>query len=177
LDKLVNRLVVFAIAFPSMLLLQLFIFWYWKHRMNRAYYTQLLLPADEPDDLRTSKPEQRWCYRRWCCWRRRRRKTKARFVPLPGLFIFPSLSVLVCIFFQTGLVMLSVQLICECRAFEPEDDQPSCTAPGIAVLVMVALFLLLNFLMLLHFNMRYRERVFNSASATEASSPPYACPC
>jgi len=160
LALILDSLVTMSMALPAILLVQLLTLWHWRYRMNRRYYQELLLPPlplnkdEDPKDPVEDKGRRLF----WICGPRRKKKPQkaARFIPMPGIFVFPSFLVLGFSFFTTGLVNKGVGLVVECRTVYTE-VQYSCMAPGIVVLLLVASYIVMNFTLLLHFHFRYRK--------------------
>ncbi len=71
-----------------------------------------------------------------------------KFRPLPGIFVFPSLMLLIFSLLITGLVSKSIALLVDPSA---TCTFSQCRWPGALILVGVGLFMLWGFLMLLHF--------------------------
>jgi hypothetical protein len=71
-----------------------------------------------------------------------------KFRPLPGIFVFPSVMLLIFSLLITGLVSKSIALLVDPSA---TCTFSQCRWPGALILVGVGLFMLWGFLMLLHF--------------------------
>ena len=112
LADLVDGLMTFFIAFPTVLSLQMFFFWYWRYRMNRGYYDELYLPQEVWDRKKAMiEAEGKFVRKWWCCFplcwkvpKVARKPKKKKFIALPGPFVFPALPLLCTKFFISSII-------------------------------------------------------------------------
>lgn len=155
---LVDSVISFCMAIPFLAGLQLFCIWYWRFRMNRKFYQELLLPP--PLNVDDEEPFTLGRRRFWFCGpRKKKKKKKSLFIAFPGIFVFPSILTLGVVFFATGFVGTSLEIVFECNAIFPDDaaSRYPCMAPGITVLTLIGIFMLVNFTILMHFHMNFRK--------------------
>ena len=133
--SLVDSIITFMIAFPIIAGMHILTHYLWKHRINRRFYEELLLPRKQQDAGK-------------------RRTKKTRFIPIPGIFVFPSFLSLLCCFFITGFVESSVSLIAQCSVITETSGswQVACMLPAVIVLMFCAAFLLIAISIVHHFH-------------------------
>ena len=180
LSDLLNSLLTFLIAFPTLALLQVFLHYYWVFKMNTPYYRELLQLSEkkkrskydlteeqeaillEKEAMSAMEKKQRErALRKAGKLKKKKKKKKDRkapFVAFPGIFVFPSLLTLCCTFFITGLVGSSVELLAECAVEYAPSAQGVCQTPAVLVLMAITLLLVGMLSQLVHFWIRYRQQ-------------------
>ena len=150
LNELLSTLSTFAIVVGSILAVTFSVQLCWRHRVNRRYYAE----------GRLSKKD-------------RRSLTKhARFRSLPAIFVFPGILMLSINFFTTGLIDRSIHLI-----LAPGECGAECIWPAVAVLILVASYMIFIMVLLLHFNRYHRavlwQPTIEPTSSKEIEDPLY----
>ena len=183
LAELMDGLFTFFIAFPTVLALQLWAFWYWRYRMNRGYYDELYLPQ-EVWDPKKAKIEAEGKFRRKYFGLGPKvpivvkKPRKKMFIALFGPFVFPAFPILAINFFQTGMVENGWALILECYKRSDTEEFAlanetmfTCIMPGILTISFVMCNMTLCCAMLWWFNINFRKASWEPLAApTDAES-------
>jgi len=144
LSMIYSTLFTYGIVFSIVSFLWCFGYLWWRFKINRRYYAQARMSQNDVEGFQKISAEGR----------------KAKFRPLPGAFVFPSLFMLAANFFLTRLIFSSVFIV----AYNgPDQCGAECKVPALALLTLISLYLMTALALLLHFSFTYRKQAWQPA--------------
>lgn len=147
-----------VIVLASTFVLEVFIYQLWKRKVNRQWYRERAMKADEVMGTRVVGKQVR---------------ALARFRPFPSVFILPGLPTLILNLFAIGLCKCAVEVI----VTAPACCGLKCFWPAVVILGVISAHLLLAGYLVHRFCKRFREPTWRplqpAAHAQDVNDPFY----